>query len=205
MGEPAPHPFCDYQELARSFSQPDRAKLMGAANFRLWDSGVVPWESIVTASRVRPLHQVVARERLTVDQMTRVGISRSVARQAYDAVHTPEHLAVAAHRRALLERIAGAGMAHDAVVRHLAGAIPARVMAAPVELPAPAPVMPESPPVAAAPPHLLGRPPDLTEVRRQRADELTARLISGSSEKRAAMRGRSGPRQDQQTLFPVRP
>jgi hypothetical protein len=131
MGQTAPHPFCDYQKLILGLDAPEQVKVMGAGNFKLWQAGVVPWDKIVTPSRIRPLHQVVALEKLSIKAMTKVGIPSSIAERAHGAVHTPEHEAVAAHRKELLQKIAGAGVAHDLVVRHLAEGIAGRVIIAP--------------------------------------------------------------------------
>lgn len=126
-GQQARNPFVNYRELVRDLSPTQQTAVMGRSAFRLWEAGVVKWEDVVTPARVRPLHEVVGNRGLSIKRMIKAGVQPWVARRAYETVHTPEHEAVAAQRRRLLEQIAGAGMSQDAVVRQLAKAIFPRI------------------------------------------------------------------------------
>jgi GNAT superfamily N-acetyltransferase len=130
-GQRAERPFIDYQEAVQKLDRPQQAAVMGRAKFTLWQSGVIDWKDAVTPGRVRTLAEVVANKRLTIEQMVRAGVSPSIAKQAYDSVHTAEHRAIVAHRKDLLQKIAAAGVSHEAAVEHIGKALASRVSVAP--------------------------------------------------------------------------
>jgi len=101
----APHPFVDYRELLAKMPPAEQAAAIGASNYKLLKAGVVDWKDIVTPSRVRDLREVVAKKKLTIDQMERAGVGPRWAAEAHAAVHTPEHEAIARQRRELIERL----------------------------------------------------------------------------------------------------
>ncbi len=75
-GEKAPNPFADYRQILDNMSPADQAAAIGASNYRLLKSGLAKWDDIVTPNRVRDFREVVARKRLTVDQMVQHGVKR---------------------------------------------------------------------------------------------------------------------------------
>jgi hypothetical protein len=126
-GQQAQHDFIDYRKLLDDMSEHDKAAAIGASNYRLLKSGLAKWEDIVTDSQVRDFREVVARNKLTVKQITDHGVKKYQAEQAYNAVHTAEHQAVEAHRRKLIEQLTGACISQENLVRELSEKLAARV------------------------------------------------------------------------------
>jgi hypothetical protein len=126
-GQTAPHGFCDYRELLDAMPQAEKAAAIGASNYKLLKSGLVTWEDIVTPSRVRDFREVVAKKNLTVQQMVDHGVKKFQAEKAYSAVHTAEHEHIERQRRELLQKLTGAGLSQENVVRELSKGLAARV------------------------------------------------------------------------------
>ena len=59
--------------------------------------------------------------------MTDHGVTKYYAEQAYNAVHTTEHEAVARQRRELLQKLTGAGISQENLVREISNRLAARV------------------------------------------------------------------------------
>lgn len=108
-------PFLDFREEIRRLDPAQQNRVMGSANYRLVESGVVKYEDVVTERRVRNLREVVARQKLTVDQMVRSGVGKREASQAYDAVNTGTHTAVEQRRKQLIDKLMSAGYTGDQI------------------------------------------------------------------------------------------
>ena len=126
-GQEAREPFVDYRKLLDAMAPEQQAAAIGASNYRLLKSGLASWEDIVSPNRVRDFREVVAKKKLTVDQMVRHGVSRYQAERAYAAVHTTEHENVERQRRELLRRLFGTGLSQDQLVKELGNRLAARV------------------------------------------------------------------------------
>jgi hypothetical protein len=126
-GQQAQHDFCDYRKLLDEMPEHDKAAAVGPSNYRLLKSGLAQWEDIVTPNRVRDFREVVAKKKLTVKQMTDHGVKNYQAEQAYSAVHTAEHEHVERQRRELLQKLIGAGLSQENIVRELSNRLAARV------------------------------------------------------------------------------
>jgi hypothetical protein len=126
-GQQAQHDFCDYRKLLDNMSESDKAAAIGASNYRLLKSGLAKWEDIVTPNRVRDFREVVAKKNLSVKQMVDHGVKKYQAEQAYSAVHTAEHEHVERQRRELLQKLTGAGLSQENLVRELSSSLAARV------------------------------------------------------------------------------
>jgi hypothetical protein len=123
----APHDFVDYRELLDKMPKSEQAAAIGASNYKLLKAGVVKWEDIVTPSRVRDLREVVAKKRLTVDQMAKAGVGRRWAEEAHASVNTPEHQLVEQKRREILEKLRNAGLSQEKIVEALSQKLAERV------------------------------------------------------------------------------
>jgi hypothetical protein len=108
-------PFVDFREILDAMPPDQKVAAVGASAYRLIREGVIPWEEVVTQSRVRTLEEVVSRRKLTVDTMEKAGVRPDIARRAWEAVNTPEHLIVDAQRRRLVENLRGAGLTDDQI------------------------------------------------------------------------------------------
>ncbi len=126
-GAKAPEPFCDYRKLLDSFDDSQKTAAIGAANYKLLESGLAKWDDIVTPSRVRDFREVVARKNLTVKQMVAKGVSQYQAEKADSAVHTTEHEHAERQRRELIQNLTGAGLSHETLVEELSSRLAARV------------------------------------------------------------------------------
>jgi hypothetical protein len=126
-GADAPHEFVDYRKLLDGFDESQKTAAIGASNYRLLKSGLATWDDIVTPNRVRDFREVVAKKRLSVETMTKHGVSRYQATKAYDAVHTTEHQHAERQRAALLKNLTAAGVSHDTLVGELSKRLAGRV------------------------------------------------------------------------------
>jgi hypothetical protein len=103
-------PFIDYQQAVAELDEKQQARVMGASNWKLVESGTVKWSDVVTRARVKDFHQVVAEQKLTVKQMTAVGISPYQANKALGLITTPAHAAATAARKTLVEELEAEGL-----------------------------------------------------------------------------------------------
>lgn len=103
-------PFVDFRAILDGFTDEQKREAVGASNYALLQAGKVEWSEVVTQSRVRTLAEVVARNKLSVQTMVRSGVQERWARQAFEAVNTPEHQAINAHRAQLVANLRGAGL-----------------------------------------------------------------------------------------------
>lgn len=126
-GQEAPHAFVDFRALLREMPHDQQDAAVGAANYRLLEAGVVKWEDIVMKTRARPLEEVVALLKLSVETMLRAGVEKSIAEQAYAAVHTPEQELVCQHRAELIAKLEKAGVSREELISELSRRITGRV------------------------------------------------------------------------------
>jgi hypothetical protein len=126
-GDQAKNPFTDYREKIETLSDSQKTALVGSSNYKLIEEGVVDWEDVVTSSRVRTLREVVATQKLTVDDLTGAGVREYVAQDAYASVNTPEHQLIAEERKKLIEQLKNAGLSKDAVRQLAAEGLASRV------------------------------------------------------------------------------
>lgn len=129
-------PWVDYRKMLDSMSPAQRREAIGASNYKLLSEGVVKWDDVVTNSRVRSFREVVAREKLTVPELKAMGVSERIAQAAWDSTHTTGHQAAAAHRKALVDQLARAGVSPQQVRQGFAKGLAAKVRL--VDIPPPA-------------------------------------------------------------------
>lgn len=100
-------PFVDFREEIDRLPAYRREHVIGRAALKLVDNHVLRWPDVVTPSRIKPLHELVSKHKLTVERMTAAGVDRRTAERAFAAAHghTPEALAEA-HRAAEEARLA---------------------------------------------------------------------------------------------------
>jgi hypothetical protein len=130
-GGQAPRDFVDYRKLLDEMEPDQQAAAVGASSYRLLKAGVITWEDVVTPSRVRTLEEIVAKKRLTVDQMVKAGVKPFWANKAYNAVHTEEHERVRAHRAGLIKNLEKAGLSQEQLVKELGGRLAGRLVIGP--------------------------------------------------------------------------
>ncbi len=126
-GGTASEPFIDYRAVLDKMAPDQQQAAIGTSAYKLLKAGVVEWKEIVTPSRVRTLREIVSRRKLSVDAMTKAGVSPRIAAQAHATVNTAEHLAVEAQRKALIDKLSKAGIAPKALSEELARRIARRV------------------------------------------------------------------------------
>jgi hypothetical protein len=120
-------PFVDFQQEIAKLPPPQQARVIGVANWRLVESGTVPWGDVVTRTRIRPLKEVIARNELSVRDLTAAGVPRGRAASAWAAVHTPEREALAASRAEVVAKLRAGGLTADEIRREVAGRLAGRV------------------------------------------------------------------------------
>src|SRR5579885_3470214 len=60
-GTVAPEPFADFRKILDGMAPSQQAAAIGRSCYRLLKAGIVPWDEIVTAARVRSLREIVSR------------------------------------------------------------------------------------------------------------------------------------------------
>ena len=120
-------PFVDFREKIRELDRPQQSRVIGAANLKLVEEGVVKWGDVVTNGRVRTLEEVVARGKLSVKQMTDAGVQRKTAERAFQSVNTPEHQLVEAQRRAAVKHLESLGVGREEILKRVAEGLVERI------------------------------------------------------------------------------
>lgn len=103
-------PWCDFRKIAEGLSDENKSALVGAGNWKLIQSGSVEWKDVVTQYRVRDLHEVASRNRLTEQQMVKAGIPKSHAENAFAKVNTPAHVLADQKRQELIKKVLSLGV-----------------------------------------------------------------------------------------------
>jgi hypothetical protein len=120
--------FVDYRKVLDDLPPAQQTEAIGESNYyKLLKADKVKWEDIITRMRVRTFQEVVSREKLTVEDMEACGIEKGIAEQAYRSVHTPQHELLAAHRKALVEQLKGAGVSEEEIKTRFSEAMAKRV------------------------------------------------------------------------------
>jgi len=138
-------PWVDFRKILDGMSDDQKREAVGAGNYKLLKAGVVKWEDVVTNTRVRSLREVVAREKLTVPQMSSAGVGKGVAEAAWQSVHTTAHEAARAHRKTLVDALRDAGLTAEQVKRGFAEGIAKRVRLIDIPPPPTGPTVPTAP------------------------------------------------------------
>jgi hypothetical protein len=113
-------PFVDFRQILRGLPPEQQTAAVGMGVYDMLERGVIKWEDAVTTSRVRPLYEIVARERLTVAKMVEAGVNLTIAQEAFDTVNTPAHIAIDKKRQELFQKMRDAGLTNDEITEMLA-------------------------------------------------------------------------------------
>ena len=116
-------PFLDYQEELAGLEPSQQTAAMGRSNWTILRSGLVSWDDIITRSRIRPFHEVVARKKLTIEQLVDAGVTKGRAAKAWATTHTAEHAAADHVRATVVEAL----RQHGLTTEEIAGNVGARV------------------------------------------------------------------------------
>ena len=119
-------PFTDFRRKIRGLDPAQQSRVVGAANLQLIERGVVKWEDVVTEGRIRDLREVVSLKQLTVKQMTKVGVPKPTAEQAYKSVNTAAHEIANESRRRLIEALKAKGVSNERIKRLVGERLAAR-------------------------------------------------------------------------------
>ena len=120
-------PFVDFREVLRNLPESEQSHAIGRAAYQLLEAGKVKWEDIVTSVRVRPLYEIVAREKLSVTEMVKAGVNRSIAAEAFESVNTPVHQAAQRAVNELVGKLKGAGLTEEQIKQGFAEKMVQRV------------------------------------------------------------------------------
>jgi hypothetical protein len=108
-------PFVDFRAEIDALPAHRRADVIGKAALALIDNHVLRWPDVVNKDRIKTLHELVAKHKLTVERMVAAGVDRRTAQRAFDRAHGHDAEALAeAHRRAQEEAIAAKAEAQRA-------------------------------------------------------------------------------------------
>lgn len=103
-------PFIDFQQRIRELDPAQQRRVIGAANWKLVEKGVVEWKDVVEKTRVLSLADVIDAKNLSIKQMTDAGVEESIARRSYALAHTPEADKTKRERQAAIEFLKSKGM-----------------------------------------------------------------------------------------------
>ncbi len=141
-------PFVDYYAEVQALDATQQARVMGAANYRLVESGIVPWDEVVTRGRIRTLAEVVDRLGLTATELSKAGIPKIIATRALAVGQAIEVQAADRAREFLIDVLKSQGFSVDQirgeVRRRLAARIGLRRRPEPPPKP-PGPIPPKRP------------------------------------------------------------
>lgn len=112
-------PFIDYQQAVAELDPSQQAAAMGRSNWTMVSAGLVKWDDVVTRSRVRDFREVVARNKLTVEDMVRVGVAPRDAKQAFNAVHTAGHEQARKTRKVVATALKEHGLTDAQIAAHV--------------------------------------------------------------------------------------
>lgn len=112
-------PFIDYQEAVAELAPSQQAAAMGTSNWAMVNSGLVKWDDVVTRSRVRDFREVVARNKLSIEDLVRSGVSAKEAKKAFNAVHTPGHEQARKTRKTVAAALREHGLADQEILAHV--------------------------------------------------------------------------------------
>lgn len=183
-------PFVDFQAHIQKLNRAQQSAVIGRSNLQLVEAGTVQWSDVVTRSRVRPLYEVVAERKLSVDAMTKAGVNSKTAADAHAWVNTPAHAAAEAHREKLTKAILDKGVEREALKQAAAERLAARVSIkagpsgpqampitpTPLKVPAPPPVEKPAPKPKKTPPPIAAKPTPKPAPVPQLVDHLVKKL-----------------------------
>ncbi len=113
--------FGDFRDRLRIMSDAFKQDALGYSLWRLIKSGLVSFDDVVTPDRIRSLAEVVARHKLTVDDMVGAGVSRAVAGRAANASRADVAEIIKRHRDELARRV-GVAAVHANALRNAVAA-----------------------------------------------------------------------------------
>lgn len=126
-GGTSPEPFVDFREILRGLPPDQQRAAVGRSVYKLLEDGVIPWDEAVTKGRVRTLREIVSRRKLSIDEMTKAGVSPGIAANAHASVNTPAHRILYEQRRKLVSDLKGAGLTDEQLRRGFGSKIAERV------------------------------------------------------------------------------
>jgi len=109
-------PFADFRAILEGMAMPEKVAAIGRSNWALLRSGVVTWEQIVTPARVRSFREVMDLNRISIKAAIKAGVQPSIARTAYSATPSPEHVHAAQHWQSLIDRVLKSATLHEATL-----------------------------------------------------------------------------------------
>lgn len=120
-------PFVDFREVLADLPPDQKAAAVGAANWRLIESGRVKWADVVTEGRVRGLAEVVSLKRVTVKEMRGLGIGKLAAERAFAAGNAAAATLADEARRRLAEALRAKGIGREQAGRAVAERLASRL------------------------------------------------------------------------------
>ena len=113
-------PFIDFREKLERIDWKQQHASMGKCNWILFKAGIVAWEDVITASRVREFHEVMDRGGLSLETMIQAGVPEDEAREAWELVYTPERLEADGKRRIAVQGLRELGLSTGDITKAVA-------------------------------------------------------------------------------------
>lgn len=120
-------PFLDFRKEVEALDPHQQARVMGVGNYRLVDAGLISWTDVVTKTRIRPLHEVIQRSKLSDQQLLGAGLRKAVIKDAREKVQTPAATAQDAARQAAVAKLKAMGFSDQQVRDAIKTKIAARI------------------------------------------------------------------------------
>ena len=121
-------PFIDFRERLESLDTKQQHAAMGKCNWILYKAGIVAWEDVVTSNRVREFHEVMDRNKLSLETMIQAGVPEEDARKARELVYTPERLEADRKAQEAIRGLRELGLSIDEISKAAAQGLGARVV-----------------------------------------------------------------------------
>ena len=121
-------PFIDFREKLDSLDSEQQHASTGKCSWILLKAGIVAWEDVVTSCRVREFHEVMDRQKLSIEVMLRAGVPAEDASKAWQLVYTPERLASDAQMREAIKGLRELGLSAADIKNTLARRLASRVV-----------------------------------------------------------------------------
>lgn len=142
-------PGLDYREEVRKLDPVQQTRVIGAANLKLVEAGLVEWGQVVDRTRIKTLRQVIDERRLTPEQLRGAGVPEATIRAALADLNTPAVELAARRRETLVAALQGRGLTREQLRTEIGRRLAARVG---IRRPSDGMGGPPVPPVPPAPP-----------------------------------------------------
>ena len=119
-------PFVDFRDKIEELDDRQKNRVVGASNYKLITSGKADWSDVVTQSRIRDFREVVSLKKLSVKDLTKLGIDKRTAEEAFKSVNTSAHEIAMSSRERIAAAMKAKGLSQQEASRAVGERLAAR-------------------------------------------------------------------------------